>query len=281
MNQRLSALGCQLVALLATTSVLGAKPARAMDLLPKGVGVTEKLGETVPLDLVFTDAQGHKVKLGDLIGHGKPVLLAPVYYGCPMLCSLTLNGMVGALRQQSWKVGDQFRVITVSFDPKETPELAAKKQAGYLAALTLGPEHDDDWAFLTGDKANIAALMNAIGFEYRWDAVNKAWDHTAVLIALSPEGKITRYLYGVQFPPLDVRMALFEAAHGHVGTTLERALLRCYAYDASTKSYKLFAVRFTRVASLLVLGLLVTFLTIMWRRDVRRSRGPNHEEARS
>lgn len=251
---------------------LAPRPAAALEKLPAGVNVVEKLGETVPKELVFTDSHGKKVKLADLIGDGKPVLLAPVYYGCPMLCSLTLNGMVGALRQQSWKVGDQFRVITVSFDPTEKPELAAKKQAGYLAALNLGREHDDDWAFLTGDKANIAALMDAIGFQYRWDAVNKAWDHTAVLIAISPEGKITRYLYGVQYPPLDVRMALFEASHGRVGTTMERALLRCYAYDAATKSYKLFAVRFTRVASLLVLGLLVTFLTILWRRDLRRGR---------
>jgi protein SCO1/2 len=263
---------CLASGLIAATVLTAAVTARALEPLPPGVNVLEKLGETVPLDLVFTDSTGKKVKLSQLVGDGKPVLLAPVYYGCPMLCSLTLNGMVGALRQQSWKLGDQFRVITVSFDPTEKPELAAKKQAGYLGALGLDMTHADDWAFLTGDKANIAALMDAIGFQYRWDAVNKAWDHTAVLIALSPEGKITRYLYGVQYPPLDVRMALFEASHGRVGTTLERALLRCYAYDASTKSYKLFAVRFTRVASVLVLGLLVTFLTIMWRRDLRRNR---------
>jgi protein SCO1/2 len=125
---------------------------------------------------------------------------------------------------------------------------------------------------LTGDQQNITALADAVGFKYRWDAVNKTWDHTAALIALSPEGKITRYLYGVQYPPRDVRLALFESASGRVGTTMERALLRCYAYDSSTKSYRLFAVRFVRAGSLLVLGLLVTFLTLLWRRDLRRNR---------
>jgi protein SCO1 len=246
--------------------------ARALERLPAGVDIVEKLGERVPRDLTFTDQDGKTVKLGDLLGDGKPVLLTLVYFKCPMLCSLTLNGLVGALRQQTWQPGKEFRVVTVSFDPSEKPELARQKQSGYLGALGLGDERRSSWPFLTGDKQNIDALAEAVGFKYRWDAVNKAWDHTAALIALAPDGKITRYLYGVQYPSRDVQMALFEAASGRVGTTLERALLRCYAYDASTKSYKLFAVRFTRAGSLLVLGLLVTFLTILWRRDLRRSR---------
>lgn len=273
MNRRLppSALRLPLAVALAAVG-LGAGPARALEPLPKGVNIVEKLGESIPPGLTFTDPNGKKVQLDDYLQGDKPLLLTLVYFKCPMLCSLELNGLVGALREQNWKLGEQFRVLTVSFDPSEKPETAKKKQAGYLAALGLDAAHARDWAFLTGDKANIAALANAVGFEYRWDAVNKAWDHTAALIALSPRGKITRYLYGVQYPPNDVKLALFEASSGKVGTTLERALLRCYAYDAATKSYKLFAVRFTRVGSLLVLGLLVTFLTIMWRRDLRRSR---------
>lgn len=266
---RRSVLGAAAVA---AALALGAAPAGAVEPLPKGVNIVEKLGETVPSGLTFTDPDGKPVKLDDYLHGDKPVLLTLVYFKCPMLCSLELNGLVGALRQQNWKLGQQFRVLTVSFDPSEKPETAKKKQAGYLAALDLDASHAKDWPFLTGDKANIAKLADAVGFEYRWDAVNKAWDHTAALIALSPHGKITRYLYGVQFPPKDVKLALFEASSGKVGTTLERALLRCYAYDAATKSYKLFAVRFTRVGSLLVLGLLVTFLTIMWRRDLRRTR---------
>lgn len=253
-------------------ALLFCRPAAAIEPLPKGVNIVENLGETIPSGLTFTDSHGKKVQLDDYLHGDKPVLLTLVYFQCPMLCSLELNGLVGALREQNWKLGQQFRVITVSFDPSEKPELAAKKQAGYLGALGLDASHSKDWPFLTGDKANIAALAKAVGFEYRWDAVNKAWDHTAALIALSPQGKITRYLYGVQFPAQNVKLALFEAASGKVGTTIERALLRCYAYDAASKSYKLFAVRFTRVGSLLVLGLLVTFLTLMWRRDLRRSR---------
>jgi protein SCO1/2 len=261
-------------AVVALLLVAAAAPsALALEKLPANVGIVEKLGERVPRNLVFTDETGKKVQLGDYLGDGKPILLTLVYFKCPLLCSLTLNGVVGALRQQSWKVGQEFRVLTVSFDPDEKPALAAEKQRGYLGALDMTPEeHGRAWPFLTGDKKNIDALADAVGFKFRWDAVNKTWDHTAAIIALAPDGKITRYLYGVQYPPRDVKLALFESADGKVGTTLDRVLLRCYAYDTTTKSYKLFAIRFTRIGALLVLGLLVTFLTILWRRDLRRSR---------
>ena len=252
-------------------------PARALEKLPDNVGVVEKLGERVPLDLQFTDENGKTVRLGDYLKDGKPVLIAEVYFECPMLCSLTLNGIVGALRQQTWKLGQEYRVITVSFDPAEKPDLAAKKQRGYLAALGLMPEeHGHDWPFLTGDKANIDKLSDALGFKFRWDSVNKTWDHTAAIMTLAPDGKITRYLYGVQYPPKDVKLALFEASGGKVGTTLERALLRCYQYDNSTKSYRVFAVVFMRIGALTVLGMLVILLTLLWRRDLRRSRAEAH-----
>lgn len=249
-----------------------AAPARALEPLPESVNIVEKLGEHVPADIELTDQEGRKVHLSDYLKGNKPIILSLVYYKCPMLCTLTLNGLVGALRQQPWKLGEQFNVITVSFDPKETPELARQKQKGILGALGATDDKSDAWPFLVGDEKNIAALTEAVGFKYRWDAVNKTWDHTSAIIALSPDGKVTRYLYGVQYPANDVRLSLFEAASGHVGTTLERALLRCYAYDASTKSYRLFAIRFMRAGGLLVLGILVTFLTLMWRRDLRRSR---------
>ena len=263
----------KIVLVAALLAVTAAPSARALEKLPPGVDVVEKLGERVPTGLAFTDETGKRVTLGDYLGDGKPILLTLVYYKCAMLCSLTLNGMVGALRQQSWKLGQEFRVLTVSFDPEEKPALAAGKQHGYLGALGLNAEeHGHSWPFLTGDQSNIAALADAVGFRFRRDEVNRTWDHTAALIALSPDGKVTRYLYGVQYPPHDVRLALFEAADGKVGTTLDRALLRCYSYDTSTKSYRLFAVRFVRAGSLLVLGLLVTLLTILWRRDLRRTR---------
>lgn len=259
-------------ALVVATLVAAATPAFSLEPLPESVNIVEKLGDRVPKDLVFTDENGRKVTLGDYLHDGKPVLLAPVYFKCPLLCSLTLNGLVASLKQQSWQIGNQFRVITVSFDPAETPELAHQKQKGYMGALGLSDDKSAAWPFLTGDAANIAALTDAIGFKYRWDAVNKTWDHTAAIVALSPDGQISRYLYGVTYPPNDVKMSLFEAAGGRVGTAFDRVLLRCYAYDTSTKSYRLFAVRFMRAGSLLVLGLLVTFLTILWRRDLRRSR---------
>jgi protein SCO1/2 len=265
-------------ALAATLLVAAAAPsARALEKLPDSIGVVEKLGERVPKDLAFTDENGKRVTLGDYLADGKPVIIALVYYKCPLLCSLTLNGIVGALRQQTWKLGKEYRVVTVSFDPEEKPALAKEKQRGYLGALDMIPEeHGRDRPFLTGDKANIAALSDALGFKFRWDDVNKAWDHTASIMALAPDGKITRYLYGVQFPSRDVRMALFEAADGKVGTTFERALLRCYAYDTSTKSYRVFALTFVRVGALSVLGMLVILLTLLWRRDLRRSRAEAH-----
>lgn len=254
-----------------------APSARALEKLPDSVGVVENLGERVPRDLLFTDQNGNKVTLGSYLSDGKPVLIALVYYKCALLCSLTLNGVVGALRQQTWKLGEQYRVITVSFDPDEKVAIAADKQRGYLGQLGLHPEeHGKDWPFLTGDKKNIDALAHALGFKFRWDDVNKTWDHTAAIMTLAPDGKITRYLYGVQFPPNDVRMALFEAADGKVGTTFERALLRCYAYDTSTKSYRVFAVTFVRIGALSVLGMLVILLTVLWRRDLRRTRAEAH-----
>lgn len=261
-------------AVVAALLVAAAAPsARALEKLPDSVGVVENLGERVPRDLVFNDENGKRVTLGDYLGDGKPVIIAPVYYKCAMLCSLTLNGIVGALRQQTWKLGKEYRVITVSFDPAEKPKLAAEKQRGYLALLGLSPEeHGHDWPFLTGDKENIDALTKALGFKFRWDGVNQAWDHTAAIMTLAPDGKITRYLYGVQYPPNDVRLALFEAADGKVGTTFERALLRCYAYDTSTKSYRVFALTFVRIGALSVLGMLVILLTLLWRRDLRRTR---------
>jgi protein SCO1/2 len=261
-------------ALVAALLVAAAAPsARALEKLPDSVGIVEKLGERVPRDLVFTDENGKRVTIGDYLTDGKPVLIALVYYKCALLCSLTLNGVVGALRQQTWKLGQEYRVITVSFDPAEKPALAREKQRGYLGALDLLPEeHGHDWPFLTGDRKNIDALSDALGFKFRWDDVNKTWDHTAAIMALSPDGKITRYIYGVQYPSRDVRLALFEAAGGKVGTTFERALLRCYAYDTATKSYRVFAVTFVRVGALSVLGMLVILLTLLWRRDLRRTR---------
>jgi protein SCO1 len=247
-------------------------PARALEPLPAGVDVVEKLGERVPSDVALTDENGKRVQLGDYLHDGKPILLTMVYYRCPMLCSLVLNGVVSALRQQSWQPGKEFHVLTVSFDPEDKPDTAKKKQAGYMSALGLAADRASGWPFLTGTQEEVAKLADAVGFRYRWDAVNKTWDHTAVVVALAPDGKITRYLYGVQYPPRDVQLALFEAAGGRVGTTMERALLRCYAYDTGTKSYRVAAVRVMRGGALLVFGVLVTFLTIMWRRDIRKTR---------
>jgi protein SCO1/2 len=189
-----------------------------------------------------------------------------------MLCSLTLNGVVGALRQQTWKLGQQYRVVTVSFDPEEKPELAAKKQRGYLGMLDMIPEeHAKDWPFLTGDKKNIDALSDALGFKFRWDA--SARPGSRPRSCARADGKITRYLYGVRYPPR-VRLALFKPPTAKWNTFDARP--RCYAYDTSTKSYRVFAVPSCTSAPL-PSGMLVILLTMLWRRDLRHAPAPGSE----
>jgi protein SCO1/2 len=233
-----------------------------------GVDIVEHLGQAVPAGLDLVDEQGRLVRLGDYLSSGRPVVLSLVYYDCPMLCHLVLNGLVASLRQMDLVPGKDFSLITVSFSPAETPAMARERQRGHLQALNerVAPA---DWPFLTGREPQLRALADAVGFRYRYDPATRQYGHPAALFVLSPEGRITRYLYGVQFPPRDLKLALLEAAQGRVGTTLDRVLLQCYRYDPASRRYGLFVFGFMRTGGALVLLGLALLLGRYWRRELR------------
>ncbi len=225
----------------------------------EGVGVTEHLGESVDLTRIFVDEQGSPVMLQDLMKEGRPVILSLVYYECPNLCNLLMNGLTDALRSLDWTVGTNFDIVHVSINPNEKPQLAAAKRASYIKAYAREVPKGA-WHFLTGEEPQIQALAKEVGFQYHYDEGEQQYAHTAVLVVLMPEGKIARYLYGIQFEPRDLKLALLEASKGKIGNVVERFLLFCYHYDPKTKKYALFATRLMQGAgavTVLVMGSLI------------------------
>ncbi|MFQ5568826.1 MAG: SCO family protein [Rhodothermales bacterium] len=250
----------------------------------EGVGIDERLGDYVPMDLIFQDEHGQEVELGTYFDGEKPVLLNFVYHDCPMLCNLWLDQFTIALRAMTWVPGDEFEVLTVSFNALETPELAARQKARYLRALGK-PEAGAGWHFLTGDEAAIDQLTQAVGFGFRWIEEQQEFAHPTALIFLSGEGKITRYLPGIEFVPRDVRLSLVEASEGTVGTTMDRIFLTCFRYDSEANSYVLHAINIMKIAGLFTVLVLSMVLFVFWRRESRRSKGlsgyPNLEGLRN
>lgn len=257
--------------LLAIAVLLAAPPASAqrageMPAVFDSVGVTEHLGETIPGDITLYDSDGRQVQIEDYLGRGKPVLLNLVYHDCPMLCNLVLDGLTAAMQEMSWTPSDQFEVLTVSFNSAETPEMAARQKARYLD--TYGrPAAAGGWHFLTGEAASIDRLTQAVGFGYRWVEQQQQFAHPAVLIFLSPSGKISRYLYGLEYNPSDVRTALLEASEGTVGSTVDRVLLFCLQYDPNANSYVADAINIMKLGGLLTVLALGTVLLIFWKRE--------------
>jgi protein SCO1/2 len=245
-----------------------------------GVDIVEHLGQELPADVDLVDEQGRLVRLGDYFHKDRPVVLSLVYYDCPMLCHLVLNGLVSTLKQMDLVPGRDFSLITVSFSPAETPAQAHERQRGHLQALNnkVAPA---DWPFLTGREPQLRTLADAVGFRYRYDPATRQYGHPAALFVLSPSGKITRYLYGVQFPPRDLKLALLEAAQGRVGTTLDRVLLQCYRYDPASRRYGLFVFGFMRTGGALVLLALALLLGRYWRRELRSQDPRNPRDPRS
>lgn len=230
------------------------------------VGFEQKLGGSVPLDLRFKDDSGRDVLLRDYFGR-KPVVLSLNYYGCPMLCTVTLNGLASALNVlTSFDAGREFEVVTVSFDPSEGPELAAQKKAAYLTRYKR-PTAEAGWHFLTGDKAAIDALTGAVGFRYAWDEETKQFAHPAGIMVLTPEGRISRYLYGIEYAPKDLKLALMESSTGKIGTAVDQAILYCYQYDPMTGRYSASIMRIMRAGGVLTVLLLVGFIAFSLRRE--------------
>lgn len=265
-----------LLLLVSAARPVAAQPAGQTPAELEGVGVDEHLGTQLPLDLTFHDADGRTVRLGDYFDGTRPVLLNMVYHECPMLCSLLLDATAAALRQMDadmgWRPGEQFDVVTVSFDPDETPAMAAARKAHYREALPTPAAADAGWHFLTGDAQAIETLTEALGFRYRYLPDEDEYAHPAVLAFAGGTGTITRYLYGLEYPPRTVRTALVEASEGKVGTTIDRVILYCFQYDPDANSYVPIASNMMKLGGLLTLVVLGLGLFILWRREGRRSR---------
>ncbi len=232
----------------------------------EGVGLVERLGRRIPEGLTFRDDRGREVTLGSYTKQGKPVVVMLVYYDCPMLCSLLLDGFTQAIADVPVTPGKDYTVVTVSFEPTETTAQAQRQKARHIAALDR-PAAADGWHFLTGSAPAVLGLADAVGFEYRWDERSKQYAHPATLIFLAPDGTITRYLPGLTFNPRDVRLALGEASEGKVGTPFDTFLMLCFQYDALAGSYVPVASAIMKGAGATTVALLALFLTLLWRRD--------------
>jgi protein SCO1/2 len=202
----------------------------------QGVEITEKLEHFLPLDLTFTNDEGQPVVLRDYFDGERPVVLVFNYYRCPMLCGLVLNGVSDAVKAMDWTPGEQYQIVTLSFDPAETPLLAKKKKSNYIEDLGR-PEAAKGWHFLVGEQEPISELTAAAGFGYRWVEEQKQFAHAAAIIVVTPEGKISRYIYGIKYDPDTLRLSLVEASQGKVGSTVDRFLLTCFHYDPKTGTY--------------------------------------------
>jgi protein SCO1/2 len=244
------------------------------------INVEERVGETVPLDTRLVDAKGRSVLLGDYFAEGRPVILILGYYTCPMLCDLVFGGAADGIRELSWLPGREFQMVTVSIDPRDTDLIAAAKQKSYLERIGK-PGIDKGWAFLTGSEAQSHALAEAVGFQFFFDDETDQYAHAAVMLILTDEGKIARYLYGIEFKERDLRLALVEASEGKVGSTLDRIILYCYHYDPQAGTYVIFAGNLMRLGGGVTLVVLAVLLGFLWLRERRRrSRSAAAEEGR-
>jgi protein SCO1/2 len=245
----------------------------------KEIGFDQKLGAALPLDTVFRDEKGESVPLRRYFG-GKPVVLQLAYYDCPMLCTVTISGLATALGLLTLEPGRDFEVLTVSFDPKDTPTIAAQKKANYLAKYQRSGAQEG-WHFLTGDAAAIKTLTDAVGFRYSWNEATRQFAHPAGLLVATPEGKISHYLFGIEYAPRDLRLALVESSAGKVGSPVDQVLLYCYQYDPTTGRYGAAIMRVVRIGGLLTLLALGSFLVVNWRRDLAQARAQASASGRS
>lgn len=230
----------------------------------KNVGIQQNLNQPIPPDLAFSDALGRPVRLGEYFGK-RPLILNLVYYNCPMLCGEVLSGLEHSLRMMKFDVGKEFDVITVSFDPAETPEMAAKKKAEFLHRYQRAGA-DQGWHFLVGKQAAIDALTKAAGFQYNYDQKTKQFAHATAIMILTPEGRIAQYYYGVEYPPKDLRLGLVEASQGRIGNVVDQLLLYCYHYDPEQGKYSAIILRVLRLAGVATMLFLGTLILVMIRR---------------
>jgi protein SCO1/2 len=229
------------------------------------VSLEQRLNEQVPLDLVFRDEIGREVKLAEYFRAGRPVVLSLVFYECPMLCNQVLNGLVSSIKTLSFTAGKEFEVLTVSFDAREGPDLARAKKESYMVRYQR-PEAENGWHFLTGEQASIDALTKAVGFNYAYDAATNQFAHASGIIVLTPQGKIARYFYGIDYAPRDLRFGLIEASENKIGSPVDKLLLYCYHYDPATGKYGAVVMNIMRLAGIVTLIGIVSLIVLLRRR---------------
>ena len=232
------------------------------------LGINEHLGDFIPLDAKFAKSNGDSVLLGDLLEEGKPVLLNPLYYECPMLCGLVIDGVINVVDELAWKPGKEFIVISISIDPEEDAALAAKSKKNYLGQMDSTTQAG--WHFLTGNKNQIDRVIESVGFEYKEIEGTGEYAHSAAIMLLSPKGKITRYLYGISYDEFNVRSALYESADGQIGNTVDKLVMYCYQYDPDSGSYAPVAINIMKLGGLATLIILGIFLGVLWLREKRK-----------
>jgi protein SCO1/2 len=250
----------------------GSATAQLNEDVPKeleGVGITPRLDAAVPLDATFRDETGAAVSLGHFFGREKPVVLNFVYFDCPMLCNVFLDGFVSSLRNLAWVPGDQFEIVTISMNPLEKPEEATIKRDHFLDVLGH-PEATDGWHFLTGNEADIRRVADAVGFSYRYDEKKKEYMHSAGLFLVTPGGRLSRFLSGVNFDPQTLRLSLVETSDGKIGSAADQFLLYCFAYDHAEGRYGPAAFKIMRVFAALTVLIVGAFLAMNWKRESRR-----------
>jgi protein SCO1 len=254
-----------LVVAVVPASAATAPPADARPPALREVGIDQRLGESLPLDAAFTDDHGRAVTLGDYFGT-KPVVLVMTYFECPMLCTLVLNGLGSTLKTMSFEPGKEFDVVAVSFDPRDTAEKAAAKKATYVAEYGRR-ETADGWHFLTGPPASIERVAKAAGFRYTWVPEQKQFAHAAAIMVATPDGKLARYFYGVDYAPRDLRLGLVEAADRKIGSPVDTLLLFCYQYDPATGKYGMIALNAVRTGGVVTVLAIGAFMMVMLRRE--------------
>lgn len=235
----------------------------------QNIGIDQRLNASLPLDTLFRDEQGQEVRLGEYF-HGHPVLLLPVYYTCPMLCSQILSGVVAGLRPLSLAPGRDFEIVAFSFNPSETPADATRERDLYTRRYSTHAGVAG-WHFLTGTPESIAALTNAIGFHYRYDSKLKIFIHGSGIMILTPDGKISRYLYGVDYEPKDLKLGLVDASNRKIGTLADRILLFCYHYDPTTAKYTTTVLAILKISAVLTLLLMAAGFAFYWRLERRQT----------
>ena len=277
--RRASAIGVMVMVLLWAGP--GVARAQLVEQVPEAleeVGITEHLDAKLPMDLEFRDEDGISVTLGSFFDGECPVILTLNYYRCPMLCGLMLNGLVDGLEQMEWTPGQEFEIVTVSINPLETPALAKEKKQNYLKRYGR-PSAMTGWHFLTGREPEIDRLAETVGFRFAYDPVEQQYAHAAAIFVCTPDGRIARYLYGIEYPSKRLKLGLLEASEGKIGSTIDQLIMYCYHYDPSNRRYSPVAMNIMRVGGGATASILVVALGMFWFREWRRRKSPAKRDA--